>query len=570
MKKIKGIYWMLLLFLCAACNDPYEGDTFVVFDTQPAATYLSTRSEDFSEWISIMKYADLYNAVNQATQYFTLFVPTNQAVKEFYSRKGVSSIEELGTEYARNLVSFHIVQDTINQETFIEKEGALAKRTVSDDVLMVSFGSAEVGGGGMQSVYLNSEARVLEFANLVSNGYVYVLESTLNPFTESVYERISENGRPFTILKAALEATGLGNELNVIYDEVTDESGVITQQKRNYTLLAVSDAVFQEVGVGSLQDLVRLLGANNDYTNPANALYQYVAYHVLSGSYDLSSLKSFDTEDASSKIWNTLNAGSVVRISEEDRMFYLNYRDDNRAVFLEDYCNLQAKNGYIHQISTYLPVAEVEPETVLFDVCNYSIIGDWIAAGNGEEGIKFQESYGTAEKKCNIAGLPCYQYSLNNPSGTFSSYFNITYFTTRTNNDWKTANNMDFLMLNLGNTGWISMETPSIIKGKYKVTLRFGYATSMDFIRTQDSKGGSNGGRMTFSFDGENSVTHAPYTTIPSNALGCYAYVLYDELEFTETSTHTFRLIMNDPAASKHSSYRIYLDYLLFEPIFDE
>lgn len=141
------------------------------------------------------------------------------------------------------------------------------------------------------------------------------------------------------------------------------------------------------------------MGANNDYTNPANALYQYVAYHVLSGSYDLSSLKSFDTEDASSKIWNTLNAGSVVRISEEDRMFYLNYRDDNRAVFLEDYCNLQAKNGYIHQISTYLPVAEVEPETVLFDVCNYSIIGDWIAAGNGEEGIKFQESYGTAEEK---------------------------------------------------------------------------------------------------------------------------------------------------------------------------
>lgn len=29
------------------------------------------------------------------------------------------------------------------------------------------------------------------------------------------------------------------------------------------------------------------------------------------------------------------------------------------------------------------------------------------------------------------------------------------------------------------------METPSIIKGKYKVTLHFGYATSMDFIRTK-------------------------------------------------------------------------------------
>ena len=94
MKKLKKIYWMLLIVLCAACNDPYDGDTFVVFDTQPAATYLSSRSEDFSEWIHIMKYADLYNAVNQATQRFTLFVPNNTAVQEFYTRRGVSSIEE--------------------------------------------------------------------------------------------------------------------------------------------------------------------------------------------------------------------------------------------------------------------------------------------------------------------------------------------------------------------------------------------------------------------------------------------------------------------------------------------
>ena len=57
-------------------------------------------------------------------------------------------------------------------------------------------------------------------------------------------------------------------------------------------------------------------------------------------------------------------------------------------------------------------MAEAEPETVLFDVCNYSIIGDWIAAGNGEDGIKFQESFGTAEKKCDVSGLNCYEYSL--------------------------------------------------------------------------------------------------------------------------------------------------------------
>lgn len=574
MKKIKKLYWMLFIILCAACNDPYAGDTYVVFDTQPAGTYLSNRSEDFSEWIHIMKYADLYNAVNQATQHFTLFVPTNDAVKEFYTRKGVTSIENLGMEYARNLVSYHIVQDTINQATFIEKEGALAKRTVSDDVLMVSFGSVENGGGGMQSVYLNNEARVLEFANQVSNGYIYVLESTLSPLTESVYERVSESGRPYTILKSALDATGWGAELSIIYDEIKNDLGQTIKQKRNYTMLAVTDDVFHEAGVNSLADLVQLLGAGSDYTAPENALYQYVAYHILTGSNDLDNLQSFDSETATSKIWNTSCKGSVVRISkEEDRKFYLNYQDEaNKAVFVEDACNLQAKNGYIHQVSTYLPIADVKPETVLFDVCNYSAIKDWIDAGHGEEGIQFQKSFGKEEKKCDIAELKCYEHELKNPAGTFSSYYNVTYFTTRTNNDWKTARNYDFLMLNIGSTGWISMETPSIIKGKYKVTLHFGYAKSMDFIRTKSD--GSDGGQMIFSFDGEHSVTRAPYTssttTLVSNKLGCYEDVIYDEIEFTESSTHTFRLILIDPAASANSSYRIYLDYLEFEPIFDE
>lgn len=56
---------------------------------------------------------------------------------------------------------------------------------------------------------------------------------------------------------------------------------------------------------------------------------------------------------------------------------------------------------------------------------------------------------------------------------------------------------------------------------------------------------------MIFSFDGEHSVTRAPYTssttTLKSNKLGCYEDVIYDEIEFTENSTHTFRLILTDP-----------------------
>ena len=139
-------------------------------------------------------------------------------------------------------------------------------------------------------------------------------------------------------------------------------------------------------------------------------------------------MRSFDTADVTLKFGDTSSTGNIVKVSNKNDIFYLNYADEeHRATFLEDYSDLQAKNGYIHQVSTWLPIAEAEPETVLFDLCNYSLIGEWIAAGHGEEGIKFQ-AVGDEEKKCSVTELNCYQYELVNPAGAYDSYYNVTYF----------------------------------------------------------------------------------------------------------------------------------------------
>lgn len=572
MKKIRNLYVLMLIIICTACDDPYKGDTFVVYDIQPASTYLSSRPEDFSKWVEIMKYADLYNAINQATEYFTLFVPNNKAVEEFYQKKGVSSIEELGKEYARNLIGYHVIQDTIDQQTFIETEGELEKKTISEDYLSVSYGTGE-GTGGLQSLYLNKEAHVIELANVVSNGYVYVLDDVLTPLTESVYERLSEKSE-YSLFKTVLDATGLATRINTIYEEVEDADGKKIQQKRNYTLLAVTDDVFHQDGITSLESLAQKLGANSSYTDPENELYKYVAYHIISGSYALKKLQSFDTEDATSKLWNTLSEGNLIKISDENGVFYFNYYDkENRATFIEDECNLQAKNGYIHQISAYLPVAEPEPETVLYDICDYEEIANWIAAGNVSfPEMKYQTVHSTTEGNSDVGNLGIYQWNAPNPSPFRPANLPntlITYFTAKSNNDWKDANNHDFLMINLGNQGWISMQTPTIMKGKYKITMAFGHAKSMDFIAKAES--GSNGGRMDISFDGENTVTCYPYMSDHKTG-GSYnfTYTIYEELEFTTTTSHTFKLILNDPVASTNASYRIMIDYILFEPIIEE
>ena len=253
---------MALICTVTACDDPYEGDTFTVYDMQPASTYLSSR-EDCSEWVAIMKYADLYNAVNQATQYFTVFVPTNDAVQRFYQKQGVSSIQELGQEYARDLVKFHVLADTLDQQKFIESDGVLPFKTISEDELTLSYGD-ETAGGGLQSLYLNNEAHVIELANRVSNGFVYILEDVMTPLTQSVYERLCEPERPFQLFREAVEATGLDKRIHTIYQDTVDSNGMPITLKRNYTVIAVSDDVYRQEGINSLQDLVAKLEAGND------------------------------------------------------------------------------------------------------------------------------------------------------------------------------------------------------------------------------------------------------------------------------------------------------------------
>lgn len=564
---MKHIEKIILLFLIAfySCDDPYENTTFQVYDMNPASTYLESRSDDFSEWIAILKYADLFNAVNQATQVFTLFVPDNQAVQEFYQKKGVNSIKDLGYDYARNLAQYHIMSDSITLDVFIQG-GKLEAKTLSEDYLTVSFDQSS-SDGGTKALLLNDEAKVTETALKVSNGYIYVLGGVLSPLVETTYDRLAQYQDPCTILEKALEVTGWKDSLNVIADTIKLENGKKRYYKRNYTLMGVTDAVFAKDGINSFDALKSLLTAGNDYTNRENSLNRYVAYHILDGTHYYEDMFSFD-EGATKKLWGTKATNEMVQTSkEEDNKLYLNFEETGLQL-VSGATDIVAKNGIVHFVNNYMPVWQPKPATVLFDVCDYPEVRSYILT-NGESGQKYQQ-FSTAEIRTSVKDLPCYTLSISSsgvgsPLATFGY---LDYFTTKNSGNWYgTTKNNDMLILNIGYMGSISMKTPAIIKGKYKVTLQFGYATSQNFIRQMTD--GSNGGQMKLSFDGEHAATISPYTSITSSVLNVYKFVAYEELEFTTTTAHDFKIVVMDPAASTHSSYRLYIDYLLFEPIFD-
>lgn len=577
MKTFGNIYLLLLVAFFSACNDPYEDSTYQVYDMNPISSYLETRSDEFSEWITVLKYADLFNAVNQASSYFTVLVPTNEAVRSFYLKKNVSSIQELGKDYARSLAEYHIVNDSINLNTFVQG-GKLEAKTLSDDYLSVSFDESSETGG-FNSIYVNKEAHVKELAIQVSNGYVYVLNDVMSPLVENLYERISENSDKYSIFIEALNQTSWKDSLSIIYDEIRQEDNTVIQQKRNYTLLAVSDDTYRSEGVTSVADLAVKTGAvGTDYKDETNELFRYVAYHVIGGSYSVFDFNNF-SGGTTTKLWTT-KADAVLEASlQSGNKLYFNYEGEIdgqsvKAMFVEDGSDVQAKNGILHEIDSWLPLWESEiPVLVEWDFADYEEVAAWVNGGYGDPDQKYQ-TVDEGEHQSDVSSLACYtidaKSSATSTDGSNGGYYPVGYATPKTGSAWTNCKNKDHIYLNLGYNGSIIMKTPILIAGKYKVILKVTYSTSMNFMRTMTS--GSNGGKIRFTFDGDSeTTTEIPiYASITANTLGLYDTVIYDEIEFSKTGTHSMKMVIADPAATSNSKFRIQLDYMTFEPIIED
>jgi uncharacterized surface protein with fasciclin (FAS1) repeats len=469
---------------------------------------------------------------------------------------------------------YHVITDTLDLETFMAG-GRLPKPTLSDDYLTIDGGD----GGGVNSLRINEEALITEAALVVSNGYVYVTDNVLNPLIETVFNRLEESN-DYALFRELMQVTTWKDSLNTIYDTVYDGRGLPRLQKRNYTVLGVTDAVYAAQGIRSIADLAaKVEASSNNYSDTGNELFQYAAYHILNGFFPLSDMTGFDA-GATTRLMAT-KAVKVLQVSrEEDGGFYLNYGggEEKRAQFVETkgISDIEAKNGMVHRVDAWLPAWESTiPVEVLWDLTNYPEVASYIRTTPDDPKQQYQTMHKDAEFKTNITTVSCYEV-FQSPSGTLQpDYSPVTYFTVRSNNEWgkTTANSgpcqfFDQLILNLGHGGWISMKSPVVIAGKYKVELGLCHATSMDFMRKMD--GGSTGGTMEFSFDGEKKLTISPQTKVPENKLDLYPTIIYDELLFETTAAHTLKIVIQDPAASTNKAFRIQLDYIKFIPIVEE
>lgn len=594
MKKIINMLMLSAAVLITGCSDPNDGELFVTpTENRAEMSIVDVMETDayngqFSEWIKLLRATNYYNALKSASATATVFSPTNEAMAKFLAGRGLASVEELVAEdaaYAKAVVQEHIVSGVKcfdNQlDVYAKEKSYIPERNLFGEYLNFSYGYLNTDMDDAlrpteyqvtDSIFINSQARLGRFeADSCLNGVLYVMADVIKPLAETIGQTLGAD-KDYSIFAQALEESEYDSIANKYQDTTWVQGGKYVVNTYRYTCFAVPDEVYHANGITSVEGLKDYIMANcaDGETDPHTALNNYMQYHFLTRDYTTAELFNFLGDEemlvypvkmkGQSVIANRSTAGKII---------------NNDVPILRS--DIKACNGYIHKVGGVMPVYHPAPMRMKWDFLNsadlISIVNDYGAykgAGNlfSTPITATNEKYdftGNVRYGQTFAEPTSFTYTANETKASRSTYHVVGFYKDFISGT-KPAYNayMDnYLCLNLGFGGWVEFTTPSFIAGKYKIVLH--YLTDVANQRDLYSSGSST----RFQLD-DDIVTRLMYKGITFSRADRYLAVeitLWDNKEFTETTSHTFRITMRDVLAKTSGSYHQYLDYIELIPI---
>lgn len=580
MKTQSNKVWLAALtvfLLMFSCTDPNEGNNFVdptdIESEMKITDILEKYSSEYSMWIEFLKYADFYNGLRDANAVATVFCPTNEAVQEFLEWRGVSKIEELDKEYARSVVKTHIISNEKISETSIDNYAKdntyIPTQNLFGGYLSLRYGYTLVDVDdkyksdvvqSSDSIFINNQGKMERpTVRSCANGSIYTLATMIHPLAETILGKLELEGE-YDIFCDAIYASGYDSIANKLQDTTTVIGGGYVVNNYSYTCLAVPDDVYAEQGIKDLNGLKSYLGGDA-------ALAEYIQYHFLLRQYEVNELFNFQTS-GETLIYETKLKGQAIIADSIDGQRMIN---KNVPIIRSD---IKARNGLIDKVGDIMPVYHPQPVRVAWDFLNYADIISFVNAYGATSGdgnvftnplvnrdVKVEM---TEENQAKYGTLTSFEYKAESSK---ASYYVVGFYKDRIK-DAKTptigryASYMNnYMMLNLGFGGWIKFNTPSIIAGRYKVILHYCFdVTLKDFY--------NEGSETKFALDDKSTMAYIfKGLTTKDGSYGSYQTTLFDDIEFTESMSHTFVATMMDMDAKDNSRYHQMFDYLEFIPL---
>jgi uncharacterized surface protein with fasciclin (FAS1) repeats len=376
----------------------------------------------YSEFGEILKYTGLSNLLAVRGP-FTLFLPTNEALQEYYEENNVNSYLELDSVTLRSLILNHLVgQEIISNDIGL---GTLRDTNARGDYIATEFLGSDI--------IINKTAMIIDRDIYTANGVIHAIDKVLVPIEDDVYT-ILKNTEGYSIFTDGLEITGLMDTLKTIRFPYGPRYA-----RTRFTILAVADTLYQQNGINSIEDLINTYTDEPDNISQLeNGFYRYMEYHCLAGTYYLS-----DLETGLYPILSYDNNLSM-HISDDYKINLISQTTEYIGFILKE-SNIPAKNGVIHTIDDLLPVTTPEPLPIIFEVTDFFDFeqGDYYRL---HQYAKFSDGQNTFEKiKWGGDFLQYYYKDHDSPSQSMINYD----------------------CLNMNGYWWIEITVPKIMKGKW-------------------------------------------------------------------------------------------------------
>src|SRR3954470_7148476 len=141
--------------------------------------YLKQHPDQFSSLVKIVDKSG-YSGFLNAYGSYTMFAPTNEGVQAYLTDINKSSVDQLTETEAKDIVKFHLLEDTLTTASF--KDGKLPLVTMYGQYLVTSVSAT----GGNSAYKINRQALVSQGNIHTGNGFIHAIDHVLRPATKSI------------------------------------------------------------------------------------------------------------------------------------------------------------------------------------------------------------------------------------------------------------------------------------------------------------------------------------------------------------------------------------------------
>ncbi len=356
MKNIHRVYlstFAMLLFLAVqlmmtSCEREGENTLYKVYDEQMIDEIIE--EQGLTEFLLLIDRAKFRGTIHAYGNY-TLFVPSNEALKKYLLSIGKSSVNELSEQEAADIVKYHLLPDSISTSDF--EEGRLSSINFSHKYIT----NKPVTLNGKNTYLINRQANIITPDLHGANGFLHIIDNVLTPPTQTITDFVRTLPEAeYSMIKSLFEETGWADTFAIV------------QNDRYFTFFIQNNTAFANAGINSREDLLELLHKNTPTIVSDSLIYNYIGYHGLNRQqYTLDLMRASSIE--------SMIKGQVIMFKAKSNSIIVNelimptITEEGVPLLREsEYSNFSCSNGVIQEINGNITIKNRTAYRVYWDI----------------------------------------------------------------------------------------------------------------------------------------------------------------------------------------------------------